>query len=184
MPCAAIYLFNYLIWIFIPSLTISTYYCRESKYIGVLMAVTIPSWLAWTLSSYVLNESFAPGENPCFGFGLIGICLITFVIMFVPKSRQLSAIGKEGIYLEDHDHVDRFSYRSNDPNNYSPSFYHFRPSKTSISRPGGSIRKESRPGSPFYKAGNSYTGNFNFNPSAIEKCTHTDKNLNRYVLRL
>lgn len=131
---------------------------RESKYIGVLMAVTIPSWLAWTLSSYVLNESFAPGENPCFGFGLIGICLITFVIMFVPKSRQLSAIGKEGIYLEDHDHVDRFSYRSNDPNNYSPSFYHFRPSKTSISRPGGSIRKESRPGSPFYKAGNSYTG--------------------------
>ena len=73
-----------------------------------------------------------------------------------------SAIGKEGIYLEDHDHVDRFSYRSNDPNNYSPSFYHFRPSKTSISRPGagGSIRKESRPGSPFYKAGNSYTGRY------------------------
>ena len=53
---------------------------------------------------------------------------------------------------------DRFSFRSNDPNNYSPSFYHFRPSKTSVSRPGGSIRKESRSDSPFYKAGNSYTG--------------------------
>ena len=70
--------------------------------------------------------------------------------------------GKEGIYLEDHvaDNVvdDRFSFRSNDPNNYSPSFYHFRPSKTSVSRPGGSIRKESRSDSPFYKAGNSYTG--------------------------
>ena len=71
-------------------------------------------------------------------------------------------LGKEGIYLEDHvaDNVvdDRFSFRSNDPNNYSPSFYHFRPSKTSVSRPGGSIRKESRSDSPFYKAGNSYTG--------------------------
>ena len=69
--------------------------------------------------------------------------------------------GKEGIYLEDHvaDNVDdRFSFRSNDPNNYSPSFYHFRPTKTSVSRPSGSIRKESRSDSPFYKAGNSYTG--------------------------
>ncbi len=151
---------------------------REAKYIGILMAVTIPSWLAWTLSAIVLNESYGP---PCFGFGLIGICLVTFVVMFVPKSRQLSAIGKEGIYLEDHVadqvitntifnksyhdnfipfQVDRFSFRSNDPNNYSPSFYHFRPSKTSVSRPGGSIRKESRADSPFYKAGNSYTGIF------------------------
>jgi hypothetical protein len=35
------------------------------------------------------------------GFGLLGCCAVTFLIMFVPKSRQLSAIGKEGIYLED-----------------------------------------------------------------------------------
>ena len=55
------------------------------------MAVTIPAWLAWMLSAFVLNESYGP---PCFGFGLIGVCMITFVIMFVPKSRQLSAIGK------------------------------------------------------------------------------------------
>ena len=87
--------------------------------------------------------------------------MMSFIFNFIFSCLQ-SAIGKEGIYLEDHDHVDRFSYRSNDPNNYSPSFYHFRPSKTSISRPGagGSIRKESRPGSPFYKAGNSYTGRY------------------------
>lgn len=121
------------------------------------MAVTIPSWLAWMLSAVVLNESFA---SPCFGFGLVGICMLTFIIMFVPKSRQLSAIGKEGIYLEDHDHVDRFSYRST--NDYSPSFYHFRPTKTSISRQNGSIRKEFRSDSPFYKAGNSYTGKWHF----------------------
>ena len=55
------------------------------------MAVTIPAWLAWMLSAFVLNESYGP---PCFGFGLIGVCMITFVVMFVPKSRQLSAIGE------------------------------------------------------------------------------------------
>ena len=131
---------------------------RESKFIGILMVGTITCWLAWMLSALILNESYGP---PCFGFGLIGVCLLTFLIMFVPKSRQLSAIGKEGIYLEDHvaDHVDRFSFRSNDPNQYSPSFYHFRPAKTSVSRPSGSIRKEFRSNSPYYKAeANSYTG--------------------------
>ena len=61
------------------------------------MAVTIPSWLAWMLSAFVLNESYGP---PCFGFGLIGICMLTFIIMFVPKSRQLSAIGKLQAYSQ------------------------------------------------------------------------------------
>ena len=133
---------------------------RESKFIGILMVGSITCWLAWMLSALILNESYGP---PCFGFGLIGVCLLTFLIMFVPKSRQLSAIGKEGIYLEDHvaDHVDRFSFRSNDPNQYSPSFYHFRPAKTSVSRPSGSIRKEFRSNSPYYKAENSYTGTKN-----------------------
>ena len=32
---------------------------------------------------------------------LLMISMMTFMIMFLPKSRQLSAIGKEGIYLED-----------------------------------------------------------------------------------
>jgi len=148
--------------LFVSGLAVKSWHCRdnyrESKYIGILMAVTIPSWLAWLCSAIVLNESFGP---PCFGFGLIFVCMVTFVVMFVPKSRQLSAIGKEGIYLEDHvvDPVDdRFSFRSNDANNYSPSFYHFRPSKTSVSRRSGSIHKEFRSDSPFYKAGNSYTG--------------------------
>ena len=55
------------------------------------MAVTIPAWLAWMLSAFVLNESYGP---PCFGFGLIGVCMITFVVMFVPKSQQLSEVGE------------------------------------------------------------------------------------------
>jgi hypothetical protein len=70
------------------------------------------------------------------------------------------------------ENADRFSYRSNDPNQYSPSFYHFRPNKSSVSRPGGSIRKESRPDSPFYKAGNSYTGNNCFIAAACRPAAH------------
>ena len=30
-------------------------------------------------------------------------CILTFVIMFLPRSRQLTAMGKEGLYLEDHE---------------------------------------------------------------------------------
>jgi hypothetical protein len=76
--------------------------------------------------------------------------------MFLPKSRQLSAIGKEGIYIEDHD--DRFSLHS-DP--YAPSFYHFRPHKTMMAPPPpASPFKENRDEGSFYaRAGNSYTGN-------------------------
>jgi hypothetical protein len=94
--------------------------------------------------------------------------------MFVPKSRQLSAIGKEGIYIEDQE--DRFSLHSD---RYSPSFYHFKPNKTVLQHPhhhtghhAGSIYKEAIPDSTYYRgaaaaaaggnnnaSGNSYTGN-------------------------
>ena len=37
------------------------------------------------------------------GFGLLFICILTFVVMFLPRSRQLTAMGKEGVYLEDQD---------------------------------------------------------------------------------
>ena len=33
---------------------------REAKYIGIVMAVSVPIWLAWTVASVVLNESFHP----------------------------------------------------------------------------------------------------------------------------
>jgi len=33
---------------------------RESKYIGVLMAVSVPVWLAWNMAALILHESFHP----------------------------------------------------------------------------------------------------------------------------
>eukprot|EP00095_Tigriopus_kingsejongensis_P007515 maker-scaffold103_size370364-snap-gene-1.24 protein:Tk07515 transcript:maker-scaffold103_size370364-snap-gene-1.24-mRNA-1 annotation:"g-protein coupled receptor family c group 5 member c isoform x1" len=116
---------------------------REAKYIGGLMLITIPVWLGWVIGSIVLHESYHPA---IVGFGLLTVCAITFIIMFLPKSRQLSAIGKEGIYIEDQD--DRFSIHSD---RYSPSFYHFKPHKTILSP--GSLFKEPRPESPYFRAG-------------------------------
>ncbi|XP_059091368.1 extracellular calcium-sensing receptor-like isoform X2 [Tigriopus californicus] len=121
---------------------------REAKYIGGLMVVTVPIWLAWVISAVVLHESYHPA---IVGFGILAVCAITFVIMFLPKSRQLSAIGKEGIYIEDQE--DRFSIHSD---RYSPSFYHFKPHKTILSP--SSLFKEPRAESPYFRAGNSYTG--------------------------
>ena len=67
-------------------------------------------------------------------------------------------MGKEGIYIEDQAEMDRFSIHSD---RYSPSFYHFKPHKTVLSANGGngSMYKEARPESPYFRAGNSYTGN-------------------------
>ena len=29
------------------------------------------------------------------------VCLVTFLVMFLPRPRQLTALGKEGMYVED-----------------------------------------------------------------------------------
>ena len=42
-------------------------------------------------------------QSNILGFGLLSICILTFVVMFLPRSRQLTAMSKEGVYLEDHE---------------------------------------------------------------------------------
>ena len=37
---------------------------RESKYIGILMAVTVPVWLAWIMAAVILHDSF---HSACMG---------------------------------------------------------------------------------------------------------------------
>ncbi len=71
---------------------------RESRYIGASLACTAPAWATWVLAAAALPERH---HGACVGFGLLSCCTITFAIMFLPKSRRLSAVGKEGIYLED-----------------------------------------------------------------------------------
>ena len=86
---------------------------RESSYIFVLMVCKVPLWLSWVVCSLVLPDHLqgaASGQFPlppllhlCPGFGLVVCCLVTFLLMFLPRARQLTAMGKEGVYLEDQD---------------------------------------------------------------------------------
>ncbi|KAK7072986.1 hypothetical protein SK128_000812, partial [Halocaridina rubra] len=110
---------------------------REASYIGASMGLMLPLWLSWTLAGLILPASVQPA---CLGFGMVSTTTIVFVVMFIPKGRQLAAIGKEGLYREDRD--DRLSTVSGGAR-YSPSFFLFKPIKPpkDILRPANSIYK-------------------------------------------
>lgn len=92
---------------------------REAMFIGLAVACVIPVWLGWALCGLMVLER---NRDACLAFGLSGSALIVFLIMFMPKGRQLAAMGREGMYVEDRD--DKFSSISRAA---SPSFFHFKP---------------------------------------------------------
>ncbi|KAL7644586.1 UNVERIFIED_CONTAM: hypothetical protein RMT77_004123 [Armadillidium vulgare] len=97
---------------------------RESSYIGFSLCIVVPMWLVWTLTGFVLDERVQPA---CIGFGSVLTASIVFVLMFIPKGRQLSAAGNEGFFKEDRDS----SISSCTDEKYSPSFFMFHPIKPS-----------------------------------------------------
>lgn len=97
---------------------------REATYIGLSVGCTIPIWLVWTLSGLVVGERH---RDACLAFGLVITSAVIFLVMFMPKGRQLAAMGKDGVFLEDRE--DRFSSLSRAGSGYSPSFFHFKPIK-------------------------------------------------------
>lgn len=97
---------------------------REATYIGLSVGCSIPTWLVWVLSGFIVSERH---RDACLAFGLIVSAIIVFLVMFMPKGRQLAAMGKEGVYMEDRE--DRFSSLSRAGSGYSPSFFHFKPVK-------------------------------------------------------
>lgn len=50
--------------------------------------------------------------------------------MFMPKGRQLAAMGREDIYMDDRE--EHFSASSRAGSGYSPSFFHFKPIKYGV----------------------------------------------------
>ncbi|XP_018567288.1 uncharacterized protein LOC108907928 isoform X2 [Anoplophora glabripennis] len=97
---------------------------REATYIGLSVGCSIPTWLVWTTSGLIINERH---RDACIAFGLVISSVMVFLIMFMPKGRQLAAMGKEGVYVEDRE--ERFSSLSRAASGYSPSFFHFKPIK-------------------------------------------------------
>lgn len=95
---------------------------REATYIGLSVGVTIPIWLVWTLSGLLVADRH---KDACLAFGLVITSVVVFLVMFMPKGRQLAAMGKDGVFIEDRE--DRFSSLSRTGSGYSPSFFHFKP---------------------------------------------------------
>lgn len=100
---------------------------REATYIGLAVALVIPIWLGWTLVGLAVHEKH---KDACLAFGLLATPSIVFLVMFMPKGRQLAAMGREDIYLDDRE--ERFSASSRAGSGYSPSFFHFKPIKYGV----------------------------------------------------
>lgn len=97
---------------------------REATFIGLAVGCSIPVWLIWVLCGLAVPDRH---RDACLAFGLVSTSTIIFLVMFMPKGRQLAAMGKEGVYVEDRE--ERFSSLSPAGSGYSPSFFHFKPVK-------------------------------------------------------
>ncbi|GFS48132.1 g_PROTEIN_RECEP_F3_4 domain-containing protein [Trichonephila inaurata madagascariensis] len=90
---------------------------RESLYIGVAMGLTIPLWVAWIVVSSVSSTEH---HDPCLAFGVVVTASIVFLVMFLPKGRQLASMGRGGPYTDD-------GFSSVNQSIYTPSFLHLKP---------------------------------------------------------
>lgn len=100
---------------------------REATYIGLTVALVIPVWLGSTLVGLAVHDRY---KDACIAFSLLVTPTITFLVMFMPKGRQLAAMGREDLYMEDRE--ERFSASSRAGSGYSPSFFHFKPIKYGV----------------------------------------------------
>ncbi|XP_059481097.1 uncharacterized protein LOC132199980 [Neocloeon triangulifer] len=97
---------------------------RESTYIGLSIACCAPLWLGWALAGLALAPRH---QDATIGFGLLATGVVVFSLMFLPRGRQLAAMGRDGRYAEDGGE-ERFSSLSPSAMaGYSPSFFHFKP---------------------------------------------------------
>lgn len=107
---------------------------REATYIGLAIALIIPIWIGWSLIGMAVHERH---KDACLAFALLATSTIIFLVMFMPKGRQLAAMGREDMFVEDRD--ERFSASSRAGSGYSPSFFHFKPIKYGVMNGKGNI---------------------------------------------
>lgn len=95
---------------------------REATYIAITACFLVVIWLAWVVVGFVLGHFY---EDLSLAYGLVASSSVTFLVMFLPKGRQLAAMGQEGLFVEDRD--DMLSNATPSAAAYAPSFYHFTP---------------------------------------------------------
>ena len=113
---------------------------REAMYVGLTIGFTVAIWIVWILAGFIVPTRY---QDVCSACGLIACTSITFVIMFMPKGRQLSAMGREGVYAEDRTDVYTGSGTGSTGSSGtpSPSFFPVKPGKMGA---GGGSRHQFR----------------------------------------
>ena len=100
---------------------------REAMYVGLTIGFTVSIWVIWVVAGLIVPHPYQDVSIAC---GLIACTAITFVIMFMPKGRQLSAMGREGVYAEDRTDVytgDSGTGSTGSSGTPSPSFFPVKP---------------------------------------------------------
>ena len=91
----------------------------EAMFIGITSTCMVVLWLVWIAGSITSTPHYRDGF---IAFGVVANATLIFMIMFLPKGRQLAAVGREG-HLDDRDQLSTDS----SPSIYTPSFLHIKP---------------------------------------------------------
>merc|ERR1719445_2693209 len=93
------------------------------------MGFTVAIWTIWIVAGLIVPSNY---QDVCIAGGLLSCTAITFIIMFLPRGRQLSAMGREGVYAEDRTDVyggDSGTGSTGSSGTPSPSFFPVKPGK-------------------------------------------------------
>lgn len=98
----------------------------EAAFIGFAVGASFPVWVSGGVGALTAPEE---DREAWLAYTLLATSLLVFLLMFLPKGRQLAALGRENTAaINRGDHVDRDDGLSSLPaSGYSPSFFHFKP---------------------------------------------------------
>lgn len=103
---------------------------REAAFIGLAVGLSLPIWISSGIGTLAAGNE---GDREAWlAYGLLATSLFVFLTMFLPKGRQLAALGREGPAAVIRDRDDALS--SLPGSGYSPSFFHFKPAEASLKR--------------------------------------------------
>ncbi|KMQ94763.1 metabotropic glutamate receptor [Lasius niger] len=103
---------------------------REAAFIGLAVGLSLPIWVSSGIGSLAAGSE--DDREAWLAYGLLATSLFVFLTMFLPKGRQLAALGREGPAAVIRDRDDALS--SLPGSGYSPSFFHFKPAEASLKR--------------------------------------------------
>ncbi|XP_043513475.1 uncharacterized protein LOC122530511 [Frieseomelitta varia] len=103
---------------------------REAAFIGLAVGLSLPIWISSAIGS--VAASAESDREAWLAYGLLTTSLLVFLTMFLPKGRQLAALGREASATVIRDRDDALS--SLPGSGYSPSFFHFKPTEASLKR--------------------------------------------------